>query len=486
MAMHWTLDQIMEATKGRLVAGPPGLAFEGVGIDSRTIRPEQLFVAIRGEHHDGHTFIDQVSARGVKGFVVAENALAGLHRERRPARDAAFIAVADTTRALGDLAAFQRARASIPVVAITGSNGKTTTRRMTARVMEQRFNTLTARGNFNNEIGLPLTLFDLTPAHQVAVLELGMNHPGEITRLGAICRPTIGVITTVGPAHLEFLGSLQGVARAKGELIAQVDPAGTVVLNRDDPLVAALAQGCGCRVLFFGTTDAARVHAQNIREDLQGVAFDLVLPSERVAVQLRTPGRFMGTSALAAAAAGHLAGVPARQIKAGLEAFRPDKGRLHVVTTPRGVSIIDDTYNANPASMAAAFDTLTALRKAAPGIIVMGEMLELGEQAEALHRQTGARAAACGADRLYACGRYAHAVRQGAQEAGMAGAKVFTGTKEAIVGDLTAHLAPGHWLLVKGSRGAAMETVVAAIRQWAEGEAGCSETVRRSSDPGRL
>lgn len=459
MTMRWTIDQIVRATAGRLVYGPPDLAFEGIGIDSRTIAPDRLFVAIRGEHHDGHAFIDQVLAKGVKGFVAAESALAG----DRPAGDAACIAVTDTTRALGDLAAFQRNRADIPVVAITGSNGKTSTRRMTALIMQQRFNTLSAQGNFNNEIGLPLTLFDLTPEHQVAVLELGMNHPGEIARLGAICRPTIGVITTVGPAHLEFLGSLEGVARAKAELLDRIDPGGTAVLNLDDPHVKAMAPACSRPVLFFGTCEGAAVRARNIRDAVSGVAFDLELPGETLAVQLRTPGRFMVANALAAAAAGHLAGVSAMQIKAGLEAFRPDKGRLHVVTTAHGVNIIDDTYNANPASMAAAFETLAALRQDRPGIIVVGDMLELGSQAEALHRRTGARAAASGAARLYACGRHAEAVGQGAREAGMAPEAVFTGTKEAIVDDLLPRLAPGHWLLVKGSRGMAMETVVAAV-----------------------
>jgi UDP-N-acetylmuramoyl-tripeptide--D-alanyl-D-alanine ligase len=467
--MRWTIDQIIEATSGRLISGPPDLTYSGVGIDSRSIPGDALFVAIRGEKHDGHTFIDQVVRNGVKGLVVAEDALAGLDPGQWSTQGVAAIAVADTTRALGALAAFQRNRARIPVVAITGSNGKTTTRRMTALVMGRRFNTLATQGNLNNEIGLPLTLFNLEPDHQVAVLELGMNHPGEMSRLGAICRPTIGMITTVGPSHLEFLGSLEGVAQAKGELIARIDPQGTAVLNRDDPLVTALADGCDRQVLFFGTTPDAQVQARNIREAAHGIAFDLFLPSSQtVDIQLRTPGRFMVANALAAAAAGFLVGVPALEIKAGLESFVPDKGRLHLVPTPAGVNLIDDTYNANPASMAAAFDTLAALRKEQPGFIVMGDMLELGDQAEALHRSTGKLAAASGAARLYVHGRYADAVRQGALMAGMAATDIFTGAKADIVADLTARLAPGHWVLVKGSRGMAMETVVQQICQWAD------------------
>jgi UDP-N-acetylmuramoyl-tripeptide--D-alanyl-D-alanine ligase len=467
--MHWTIDQIIEATSGRQISGSPDLIFTAVGIDSRSIPSDALFVAIRGEKHDGHTFIDQVVRNGVKGLVVAEDALVGFDPGQWSTQGVAAVAVADTTRALGALAAFQRNLARIPVVAITGSNGKTTTRRMTALVIGRRFNTLATQGNLNNEIGLPLTLFNLEPDHQVAVLELGMNHPGEMSRLGAICRPTIGMITTVGPSHLEFLGSLEGVAQAKGELIARIDPEGTAVLNRDDPLVTALADGCDRQVLFFGTTPDAQVQARNIREAAHGIAFDLLLPSSQtVDIQLRTPGRFMVTNALAAAAAGFLVGVPALEIKAGLESFVPDKGRLHLVPTPAGVNLIDDTYNANPASMAAAFDTLAALRKERPGFIVMGDMLELGDQAEALHRSTGKLAAASGAARLYVHGRYADAVRQGALAAGMPATDIFTGAKTDIVADLTGRLAPGDWVLVKGSRGMAMETVVKQICQWAD------------------
>ncbi|MBI5895759.1 MAG: UDP-N-acetylmuramoyl-tripeptide--D-alanyl-D-alanine ligase, partial [Desulfobacterales bacterium] len=354
--MDWTPDHILKATAGRLLYGRPDAHFDGVAIDSRTIAAGQLFVAIRGEKHDGHTFIEQVAAKGVRGIIVSADTETTLPHARWRAQGVTCVAVADTTTALGRLAAYQRGRSQIPVVAITGSNGKTTTRQMTTLVMARRFNTLSTEGNFNNEIGLPLTLFRLNEAHQAAVLELGMNHPGEMTRLGAICRPTIALITMVGPAHLEFLGSLEGVARAKGELMAQVLPDGIVALNSDDPHVAALARQTDRRCVFFGTAAHAQVQARNIGETEQGVAFDLVLPKETIRIALKTPGRFMVTNALAAATAGHLAGLTGAEIKAGLEAFAPGKGRLHVVTSAGGVHVIDDTYNANPASMAAAIE----------------------------------------------------------------------------------------------------------------------------------
>jgi UDP-N-acetylmuramoyl-tripeptide--D-alanyl-D-alanine ligase len=462
--MDWTPDHIIEATAGRLLYGPPDAHFNGVAIDSRTIEAGQLFVAIRGEKHDGHAFIDQVAAKGVRGVIVGADTEKTLPHPRWRDQGVLCVAVADTSAALGRLAAFQRDRVQIPVVAITGSNGKTTTRQMTTLVLARRFHTLSTEGNFNNEIGLPLTLFRLSPAHQAAVLELGMNHPGEMTRLGAICRPTIAVITTVGPAHLEFLGSLEGVARAKGELMAQVLPGGIVVLNADDPYVAALARQTDRRCLFFGTGPGAQVQARNIGETDHAVAFDLVLPDETVRIALKTPGRFMVTNALAAATAGHLVGLRADDIKAGLEAFAPGKGRLHVVTSARGVRVIDDTYNANPASMAAAIDTLTALRKAQPGIIILGDMLELGEQAERLHRELGQKAGGAHAQRLYAYGPHGSVVRQGALAAGMVAEQILVGTKEEIVADLLPRLTADHWVLVKGSRGMAMETVVAAIQ----------------------
>ncbi len=466
--MQWSTDHILNATGGRLLYGPPGARFGGVGIDSRTVGEDQLFVAICGERHDGHTFIAQVVEKGVRGVVIQEGNGVSQQHDRWQAQGVTSIEVADTTRALGALAAFQRQRSTIPVVAITGSNGKTTTRRMAALVVAQQFNTLTTQGNFNNEIGLPLTLFHLAPEHEAAVLELGMNHPGEIERLGAICRPTIGVITNVGPAHLEFLGSLEGVARAKGELIAQVDARGTVILNRDDAHVAAMAETADRKVLFFGTGPEARVRAESIATTDQGISFELVLPDGRQAVSLKTPGRFMVFNALAAAAVGYAMGLGAGQIKAGLEAFEPEKGRLQVVETARGIHMIDDTYNANPDSMAAAFDTLAALRKDRAGVIVLGDMFELGETAARLHCDVGRLAAQSGPARLYACGEYAEAVAEGARCAGMESACIFTGEKGAIAADLIERLTAGDWLLVKGSRGMAMESVVASVRAWAD------------------
>ena len=449
-----------------MLAGSKDLRFDGVGIDSRTIAPGGLFVAICGENHDGHDFVEQVVSRGVRGLVVREDRAGRLDLADLGKRDVACVAVADTTRALGALAHRQRRRFEIPVVAVTGSNGKTTTRSMTSLVMAGRYDTLSTQGNFNNEIGLPLTLFGLEDHHQAVVVELGMNHFGEMDRLGAICSPTIGVITNVAACHIEYLGSLEGIARAKGELVTHVDPAGTLVLNADDPLVAALAEQAACKVLFFGLSKQAAVRAEGVHGTADSLAFELLLPGERIGVQLKTPGRFMVFNALAAAAVGHLAGLNGSEIKQGLEAFTPVKGRLNIARTDAGVNLIDDTYNANPGSVAAAIETVAALKAGAPAFIVLGDMLELGGEAENLHRQVGRQAAMARPLRLYAHGPCADHVAEGAVAAGMRPDDILVGAKETIADDLAQRLTPGCWVLVKGSRGMAMETVAEAVRTW--------------------
>lgn len=464
--MRWSVKNIVQATGGHLLYGMPQQQFKNVGIDSRTIEPDMIFVAISGENHDGHTFCQQVVAKGVRALVIRQDSPVTMNHDDWKARGVACIAVADTTHALGALAAWQRRRAQIPVVAITGSNGKTTTRQMTVHVMARKYKTLATQGNLNNEIGLPLTLFGLRDEHRMAVLELGMNHPGEIDRLGAICRPNLGIITNVGPAHLEFLGSLEGVARAKGELLAHVEPKGCAILNKDDSLVAGMAGQTNCRVVFFGIDAAADIRAESIRESAAGVAFDLVLPGERTAVQLKTAGRFMVANALAAAAAGHQMGIAIEEVKAGLEDFVPVNGRLNLEETPRGVHLINDTYNANPASMAAALDSLRALQGSARSIVVLGDMLELGDHSEALHEQVGRKVPTSGVVKLYAYGTYARNVARGALTAGMSAGDVLVGSKAEIIEDLFHKLRPGDWVLVKGSRGMAMETVVQEIRNW--------------------
>jgi UDP-N-acetylmuramoyl-tripeptide--D-alanyl-D-alanine ligase len=465
--MQWSIADLVRATGGRVRYRGDDLIFDGIGIDSRTVRAQMVFVALHGENHDGHGFIDQVVAQGIRGIVVAQAARVPLNHDAWREQGVTCLEVEDTLSALGALAAYQRSRFAIPVVAITGSNGKTTTRRMTTRVMEQKYRVLATRGNLNNEIGLPLTLFNLSATHQVAVVELGMNHTGEINRLGAICRPNIGMVTNVGPAHLEFLGSMDAVAKAKEELLGHIEMQGHVVLNRDDPYVFAMASRARCETTFFGLHAEAHVRAEAIETRSRGTAFTLVLPAERVPVQLNVTGRYMVSNALAAAAVGHLAEIEGAQIKAALEAFHPVEGRLVPLELQNGVRLIDDTYNANPASMAAAFESFAELKGPGRGYLVLGDMLELGDQAAQLHQQVGELAAQSRPVGIYIFGQHAGSVMQGARSAGMSQKLLFSGSKREIVADLMRQLVAGDWVLVKGSRGSAMETVVEAIGKWA-------------------
>ena len=477
----WTTAQVLEATHGRLLCGALGTTFAGIGIDSRTLPTDHLFVAIAGESHDGHDFLTAVLERGANGVVVAAAAADRLPMERIQANRVTCVAVHDTTDALGHLARFNRCRGRLEVVAVTGSNGKTSTRRLMAQVMATTTPTLSTQGNLNNHIGLPLTLLRLAPQHRAAVLELGMNHAGEITRLGGICEPDVAVITNVGPAHLEGLGSIENVARAKGELLHTLRPGGTAILNADDARVAALADDLDCRVIFFGCTERAQVRADDIRPTDGGLAFDLTVPSGCIPVDLATPARVMVSNALAAAAAGHALGVPVEQIKAGLETFKPRSGRMGIVRPGRHLQLVDDSYNANPASMVAAIDTLADLQGDGRRLAVLGDMLELGPRSSDLHRDVGRAVGRAGIDRLYVTGQFATAVVEGAMDAHMPAAAIISGSKAELIDRLNTDLQDGDVILVKGSRGMTMEEVVTAIRQWARRANGQDRRVTRKS-----
>jgi len=440
----WTTAEILEATKGDLLCGDIKHIFEGVSIDSRTISANELFIAIKGNVHDGHRFVSNVISSGVRGLIISKDA--GTYWQDK---GIVCVAVSDTTKALGDLASFNRRRTDVSVVAITGSNGKTTTREMTASVVSTRYKTLSSKGNFNNEIGLPLTLLNLKNSHQWAVLELGTNRPGEIDRLGEICIPDIGVITNIGFSHLEGLGSIEGVMNAKGELLKRIKPEGTAVLNADDSRVLSLSTKTSRKVLYFGLSEDARIKALDVNETTTGISFTLVLPEERIPIELRVHGEFMVSNALAATSVGYIIGLSLEEIKAGLEYFQPVKGRINIFDV-RGVHIIDDTYNANPDSMEAAIRILSSLKGSNRGILVAGDMLELGEHAESMHRKIGALSARSNIARLYITGEFAEAVANGAIEEDKNSMNIFIGAREEILEDIKKSLLPEDWVLLKG------------------------------------
>ena len=464
----WRVAEIIEATGGRLFCGDLATTFTGVSIDSRSISADDLFIAIKGDVHDGHRFIESVIEQGVNGCLVDQRKIDMFSKLEFSDTDVVCITVDDTTKALGDMAAFNRRRTPVSVIAITGSNGKTSTRKMVSDVLSCRFCTLSTHGNLNNDIGLPLTLLNLTRDHQWAVVELGMNRPGEIERLAEICLPDVGLITNIGPAHLEGLGSMKAVMEAKGELLGKIKAGGMAILNADDPWLLKLAEVTPINVLFFGMSKDSAIRAESVEEKGEGLFFHLVLPGETISVHLNTPAMFMISNALAAAAAGYLLGLTAVEIKNGIEAFKPVQGRMNIHKTGKGIHIIDDTYNANPGSMQAAIITLESLKGKNKGFLITGDMLELGEHSAPMHREIGSIAARAKVAGLYVTGKFAEDVAKGALAEHMNPNDIFKGTREEIIEAVTDRLDAGDWVLVKGSRGMAMEKVVKGLLAWAD------------------
>lgn len=435
-------------------------AFEAVSTDTRGLTPGALFVALKGERFDGHDFLAQAAEQRAAGALVQKSGLG--------ARDSGLalpLLVVDNTRlALGTLAAYWRNKFGMPLVALTGSNGKTTVKEMLASILREAVlnesrdpspesRVLATRGNLNNDIGVPLTLLELKPAHRYAVVEMGMNHAGEIRYLTRLAAPDVALVNNVGPAHMEFFGSLEAIARAKGEIFEGLKPGGTAVINADDhqaPLLRELA--AGRNRIEFGLEHEAAVTAAYTLRFLES---EIVLrtPLGEAATVLRAPGVHNVRNALAASAAAVALKVPAATIAAGLARFSGVKDRLQKKAGVNGATLIDDTYNANPESVRAAIEVLAR----APGekLLVLGDMGELGAEAREQHAEIGRAARALGVDRLFTLGELS---AQAASAFG-AGARHFTRLEE-LLAEVENRLAPGVTLLIKGSRFMQMERVV--------------------------
>lgn len=454
----FTTEEIAEATGGLIHGSPEGIV-TGISTDSRTVRPGELFVPLRGDRFDGHDFLSAVEQKGISVVLADERWLAN----GTPPAHACCIAVPDTLRALGDLAAAYRQRFPIPVIGITGSNGKTTCKEMLATILEQTGPGLKTEGNLNNLIGVPRMLFRLQPEQRWAVLEMGMSEPGEIDRLAQIASPQTGIVLNAFPAHLESMGSVENVAMAKGELFLRLPSGGNAIVNADDPLVSRLPAPAGVRRLSFGL-GPADVRATRIESlGIAGQRFELHLQQEAHAVVLHGFGRHSIYNALAAAAAAHAGGIPAELIVSGLERFRPYDKRF-CLENRAGVVLIDDSYNANPASTGAALATLAELKGNARAFVVLGDMLELGGNEAELHRVIGVQAAQV-ADRLYLYGELTAHTANGAISAGMPAGAVMRGmSHEEIARDIVACAVNGDFILIKGSRGMHMERVAEGIR----------------------
>ena len=457
--------------RSRSAAGRPEARFRRAVIDSRRIEPAEptddggrgdLFVALPGEHHDGHAFATDAVARGARGLLLG----------RAPADD---VAAAGTVVfvARDPLAALQRLaaawRAALPateVVAVTGNVGKTTTKLIAAAVLARRYRVRATELNYNNAIGVPLCLLELEPSTERAVIEHGMYTTGEIALLCEWTRPRIGVVLNVGPVHLERAGSLEAIARAKRELVEALPPGGHALLNSDDPAVAAMAGHSAARVWRFGTDEDADVRGADLEGlGARGFAFTLHAAGEQRRLRVPLPGTHLFTNVLAAAAVGLADDVPFGDVCDALEALDVPL-RLSVRALPGGITLLDDTYNASPAATLAALDLLAEL----PGrrLALLGDMLELGELAGPLHAAVGRRAAEV-VDALFTVGDLARGIAAAASDAGLDSARHLASKDEAARALLTA-LRPDDSLLVKGSRALALETVVARL----EAELACA------------
>lgn len=450
-----SLERVLAATGGRLVApAPGGLTLRSVSIDSRTLEPGALFVAIRGPRFDGHDFLAQALARGAAAALV--------DRELEAVPGLPLVRVADTTRALSELARDARRAAALPVVAVTGSVGKTTTKDMAAAMLATRGPVLKTEGNLNNQYGLPLTLLRLESRHTAAVLELGMSAAGEIRALAALAEPDVAVITRIAPVHLEFFASTDAIADAKAEILEGLRPGGAAVLNGDDPRCRRIGERFAGRVVWFGRDRRFEVSAERWRGTGFGMRFDLRIGERTLDVALPLAGPHFAENFLAAAAAAHALGLDPASIADAATTMRPARHRGELRRLGERVTLLDDCYNSSPAALEAAVVAL-GLVPATRRVAVVGDMLELGASGPGLHREAG-RALAERVDVVIGVGPLALQLVEGARGAGMAAASLFHFADAATAAEaLPGLVRAGDAVLVKASRGVRLEQVVDAL-----------------------
>lgn len=453
--------QIIKATKGILISGDESIRIKNISTDSRNISKGDLFIPLVGERFDGHDFIEDVFINGASA-VLTQKDIASLDIDLLKGKT--VIKVKDTLRALGDISKAYRLKHKIPFVGITGSVGKTSTKEMISSVLSEKYKTLKNKGNYNNEIGVPLTLLNLDQSHQAAVIEMGMSDFGEISRLTFMVRPDIAVITNIGLSHIEKLGSRQNILKAKMEILESMDKSGVVVLNGDDNLLDGLRDLLNFKTVFYGTEDNADYQAYNIMSAGEnGMYFEVSVNGKEYKIHLHVPGMHNVYNALAAIAVGVEMDVPMDDILKGLSKFCPEKMRMNIISK-NGIKIINDAYNANPQSMEAALGVLKDIGGEKRKIAILGDMLEMGEFARESHVNIGKFAVSKGIEYIIAIGKNANNTISGALEQGARENNVFMfDSNEEAKGFLKKFISKGDYILVKGSRGMKMEEIVESL-----------------------
>ena len=453
----FTIAEILSITKGTLINGSQDRRVSGVAINTRTIRPNQLFVAIRGSRFDGHSFILQAARLGAAAilFKQAYSRISSL-ANKGLGSSIPLISVKSTVQALGALAHYYRRRFNIPVIAITGSNGKTTTKEIISHILSRRFNVLRNPGTENNAIGVSLAILRLRPRHNLAVLEIGANHPGEIDRLSWMIRPTVGVITNIGPSHLQFFKNLKGVFKAKLELMQNLAKNAKLIINQDDRFLSQL-HNHDFKTVTFGLNQRCDFQAETIQLAQEGTAF---LLNKRQRIFLPVLGRHNVYNALAAIAVARGFGMSYNEIKGSLASFQAPAMRMQVLNI-RNIKVISDCYNANPGSLACALDFLCEYANCGRKVAVCGDMLELGKDGPGLHRNMGKKIGQSKMDFLITVGPLSRNIASGASQAGMPRNLIHrcASTSEAAEA-LRSVVKAGDCVLVKGSRGMEMENVL--------------------------
>ncbi len=460
------VDRIVSATGGSVLGASYDVIGNGVVVDSREVTPGCIFFALPGERVDGHDFLEDAIIGGAHVLVVSRSReeIEGI-LALAAAREVVVVKVADSVRALSDLARYHRSRLNCEVVGVTGSTGKTTTKDFLDAVLGSTFRVVSTQGNQNNELGVPLTVLRAGPDTEVLVVEMGMRGLGQIEELCEVARPTVALVTNVGVTHIELLGSQEAVASAKGELVRALRPRGAAFLNGDDAFSATIAATSRAPVTLYGLSEDCAVRAENIAVDaMSRAAFDLLAAEGSVHVRLAVPGRHNVYNALAAAAVGLYLGVPMDRLDAALASAEVSAMRMQVFSSADGVTVINDAYNANPVSMQAAIVTLAEMDSAGRRIAVLGDMAELGSLTELAHFRIGEQVARLPIDTLVSVGPRARHIADGARAEGMAAGRIHACmTAEEATEVLRGTLGHNDAVLVKASRVMGLESVVEEI-----------------------